>query len=135
MKYCGIELKGNDAILVCIEAKLDGYELIISKTKKVSLSQPDDQQAAKQFATNISSFIDGHEIDKIGIKERAKKGKFAGGPASFKMEGIIQTLERPVGLLHTATIKSKLSGIAIESSDLHSYQTEALRVAICMTKL
>ncbi len=135
MNYCGIELKGNDAVLVCIRTIVDGYELVTSKTKKIGLALPDDQQAVRLFASSIADFIDSNEIRKIGIKERARKGKFAGGPSSFKMEGIIQTLATPVELIHTATIKSKLSEITIDDAALHSYQSEALRVAICLTKL
>lgn len=35
-------------------------------------------------------FLEQNEIEKILIKKRAKKGNFAGGAVTFKMEGLIQ---------------------------------------------
>jgi len=98
MKICGIELKGNDAILVSINTNGDTFEILESKTKKT----------------------------------RAKKGKFAGGSVSFKIEGILQNSSYPVHLYSGAKMKSKLKNKEIDTTTINAYQVEALRAAICL---
>ena len=76
MKICGIEIKGSEAIIAV--ATLD-----------------DDDEAAnvKVFAAQVASFVRENSIDRIAIKKRSKKGEFAGGPTTFKIEGVFQLLE------------------------------------------
>ncbi len=130
MKYCGIELKSNEARLVCIETTDTAYEFIESKTKKIKLADPKSQEATLAFKEAFLAFFKRNQFDKIGIKERGRKGKFAGGADSFKMEGIIQSLPFPIEILHGNTIKSKIKGKALKSDNINAYQEEALKVAL-----
>lgn len=86
MKICGIELKSNNAILVL----LDDKEFIDLKIKKLVLEDDENQEDIRKFCNEFLLFLEQNEIEKIVIKKRAKKGNFAGGAVTFKMEGLIQ---------------------------------------------
>jgi hypothetical protein len=86
LKICGIELKSNIASLVVIN---DG-EYIDLKIKKIILENDENQDDIRKFCNEFLLFLEQNFIDKVVIKKRAKKGNFAGGPVTFKMEGLIQ---------------------------------------------
>ena len=132
MRYCGIELKSNEAILVGIETTQNEYRLVSESVGKIKLSDPDDQLSVQEFSKQLSAYFDLHQFDGISIKARGKKGRFAGGPTSFKIEGIIQNCSYPVELIHIATVKSKIKGKEPEPGKVLAYQLDALRVAISM---
>lgn len=86
MKTCGIELKANNIILVV----LDNEEFIELKTKKIILEDDENQENIRSFCNEFLLFLEQNQIEKVYIKKRAKKGNFAGGAVTFKMEGLIQ---------------------------------------------
>lgn len=86
MKICGIELKANNIILAVIENK--EYQNI--KTKKLTLEDDEKQEDIRKFCNEFLLFLEQEKIEKIVIKKRAKKGNFAGGAVTFKLEGLIQ---------------------------------------------
>ena len=90
MKLCGIELKGNEAVLVVLEITVEGPKHIDIHTRKISMGDGDNAADVTKFKESLESFFKENEISKALIKKRAKKGKFAGGPDSFKMEALIQ---------------------------------------------
>ena len=122
MKYCGIELKSNEARIASIEIKDGDYTIIAVQTKKIKLDDSKSQGASMSFKDAFDRFFVENNFDKIGIKERGKRGKFAGGADSFKMEGIIQTLPYPIEIIHTNTIKAKIKDKTLKTGDLNVYQ-------------
>ncbi len=133
MKYCGIELKSNEARLVCIQTTDKDYEFIETQLKKIKLADPKTQAATLAFKDECLQFFEKNQFDKIGIKERGRKGKFAGGADSFKMEGIIQSLPFPIEILHGNSIKSKVKDKTLKIDQVNAYQAEALKVAVSFT--
>lgn len=129
MKYCGIDLKGSEAIIACIQASQEGNLVIAKAVKKIALKDPDDQASLKAFAEEFRQFFKSHAIDQVGIKARLKKGKFAGGPTSFKMEAIIQCLDHPVQIIPGPTLKAKFKNTPVDSTEVNGYQEDALKVA------
>ncbi len=132
MKICGIELKGNDVIVVSINFDGGTYEIIESKVKKIKLKDTDVQADVKAFTSELYSYLDEQGYDRIAIKARAKKGKFAGGSVSFKIEGILQNSAYPVHLYSGAKLKSKLKNTEIDTTGINAYQVEALKAAVCL---
>ena len=133
MKYCGIELKSNEARIVSIEVDKTGdYKYIATETKKIKLNDSKSQEATKSFQAAFSNFFQDNNFNKIAVKERMKRGKFAGGADSFKMEGIIQALEFPVEIIHTATVKAKIKEKILKTDEINAYQEEALKVALSL---
>ena len=131
MKICGIELKGNEAILVSLRFDGDEYTVINKEVKKLKLNDTDSQVDVQSFTKEMYAFLDASAFDGVAIKGRAKKGKFAGGSVSFKIEGIIQNGKYPVSIFPGATIKAKLKNTEIDTSEVNGYQIEALRAAVC----
>lgn len=86
MKICGIEIKSNYAILSVI----DNGNYLDLKIKKLILEEDEEQNNIVAFQKNLEQFIQENQIEKIIIKKRSKKGNFAGGAVTFKIETIIQ---------------------------------------------
>jgi hypothetical protein len=116
MKVCGIEIKGSEAIIAV--ATLDGQALshFTLATKKIA---------------QVASFVRENSIDRIAIKKRSKKGEFAGGPTTFKIEGVFQLLENcEVTLLSPQTINAQAKKHNFElPGTLNKYQHEAFKAA------
>ncbi|KAA0950231.1 MULTISPECIES: DUF3010 family protein [unclassified Pseudomonas] len=131
MNICGIEIKGSEAIIAV--ASLDSQTLnhIALATKKIALEDDDEAANVKAFATQVAAFIRDNGITRIAIKKRSKKGEFAGGPTTFKIEGIFQLLEGcEVTLLSPQTInaQNKKHDFALPAT-LNKYQHEAFKTA------
>lgn len=78
--------------------------------------------------------MDDYKVDKVAIRERAPKGKFAGSAISFKLEAVIQLIsEIEVEILSPSQIKAaqkenKLP-IPFEDTGLKEFQKDAFIVA------
>ena len=132
MKVCGIEIKGNNAILSCLDGDSENYEVVSQKIKKIGLEDSKVQKSVKSFSSAISQFFKEMNFDRIAIKARAEKGNFAGGATSFKIEGLIQNTDYVVEIIHGATVKSKLKGIDVDLSIANKYQEESLKLAVLL---
>ncbi|WP_419771022.1 MAG: DUF3010 family protein [Candidatus Marinarcus sp.] len=86
MRVCGIELKANNVVLVV----LDEREFMDLKIKKITLENDEQQDDIRQFCNDFLIFLEENRVERVYIKKRAKKGTFAGGAVTFKMEGLIQ---------------------------------------------
>ncbi|MBL0007385.1 MAG: DUF3010 family protein [Saprospiraceae bacterium] len=132
MKYCGIELKGDEARVIGVETKGESYSVITSGVDKFKIKDPSSQQDMQAFAAAFQKFLTAGHFDAIGIKGRMTKGRFAGGSTSFKMEGIIQCMPFSVSIINPATIRSKLKDTELDLAGCKEYQIEALKVVLTM---
>lgn len=130
MKVCGIELKSNEARIVILEGHAEDYEIIKTDLEKLKLTDSKDQKSVQAFREGILEFFSYHDLDMIGIKERITKGRFAGGAMSFKMEGLIQTADDNIILVHNMSMKSTLKDVELLNDGIKKYQEEAFRVAL-----
>lgn len=131
MNICGIDLKGSDAIVAVIQIKEEHITYIDTSIRKISLGDSDINTDVIKFKNSVEKFFRKNEIEKVFIKKRMKKGKFAGGPDSFKMEGIIQIIEGAEStLISSQSITAKLKKDPIDlPTDLKKYQYDAFLVA------
>ena len=131
MKLCGIEIKGSEAIIAV--ASLDGSTLSHAAlaTKKIALEDDEDAASVKLFAAQVASFVRENSIDRIAIKKRSKKGDFAGGPTTFKIEGVLQLLDNcAVELVSPQTVSAQAKKHDLElPASLNKYQHEAYKSA------
>ncbi|KKN46706.1 hypothetical protein LCGC14_0670130 [marine sediment metagenome] len=94
MRVCGVELSGSEARLAVVELDQEGGPKYIElSTKRVKLSNDKSSEAIKSFKSAIQSFVHENSIQVVCIKDRAHKGKFAGGAVSFKLESLIQSID------------------------------------------
>ncbi|MBJ2227525.1 DUF3010 family protein [Pseudomonas simiae] len=131
MKTCGIEIKGSEAIIAV--ASLDNQVLthVALATKKIALEDDDEAANVKAFAAQVRAFAQANAIERIAIKKRSKKGEFAGGPTTFKIEGVFQLLEGvEVTLLSPQTLNAQNKKHNFDlPATLNKYQHEAYKAA------
>ena len=135
MKYCGIELKGDEARVIGVETKGDSYSVISFPVDKFKIRDPSSQLEMQSFAAAFQQFLTAGHFDVIGIKGRMTKGRFAGGSTSFKMEGIIQCMPFNISIINPATIRAKLKNTELNLTGCKEYQIEALKVVLTMMVL
>ena len=131
MTICGIEIKGSEAIFALATQGAGGLEHLAIATKKIALDDDDDALNVKAFAAQATAFVKTNAITRIAIKKRSKKGEFAGGPTTFKIEGIIQLLDDcEVQLLSPQTLNAQYKKHAFDlPASLNKYQHEAFKAA------
>ena len=129
MNICGIELKANNVILVVLK----NGEYIETKIKKLIIEDDEKQEDIRIFCNEFLDFLQKNEIEKIFIKKRAKKGTFAGGAVTFKLEGLIQLNPLcSVELISSQSIATFEKKNEIEfPKELKKYQEQAYLTALC----
>ncbi len=129
MNICGIELKANNVILVILK----NSEYMDTKIKKITIEDDEKQEDIRKFCNEFLDFLEKNEIEKVFIKKRAKKGTFAGGAVTFKLEGLIQL--NPicnVELISSQSIATFEKKNQIEfPQELKKYQEQAYLTALC----
>ena len=83
MRVCGVELTGNEAVIAIMQYKNGLYDVPPVRTTKLTLNDPINTEPLKKD----------YQVDKVIIRERALKGKFAGHTLSFKIEGALQLMQ------------------------------------------
>jgi hypothetical protein len=135
MRVCGIELKGNEAIICMMELSNGLYSLIETRATKLSIQEATDSEQLKKFQFDFAKLMQDYKIDHVVIKERLTKGKFAGGAVGFKLEAAIQLIvDLPTSLLGGSKIKEiiKQSQLDIDyrDMDLKQFQEAAFMAAL-----
>jgi len=134
MKVCGVELKGND-VVICLMSLEDGlYTLNECRVKKLSISDAKDQQQLQKLQFDFAKLIADYQVEKVAIKERLTRGKFAGGAVSFKLEAAIQLIDDlNVTLLASSKIKeiikSSHTTMNFKDTGLKQFQEQAFMTA------
>ena len=125
MKYCGIELKGDEARVIGVETNGDSYTIILLAVDRFKIKDPSSQHEMQSFAATFQNFLAAGHFDVIGIKGRMTKGRFSGGSTSFKMEGIIQCMPFIISIINAATIRAKLKDTELDLTGCKEYHVEA----------
>jgi len=134
MKVCGVELKGNDAI-ICVMQRANGlYDIPQIRVPRISIKDASDSEEVKNFQFAFAKLLSDYKIDTVVIKGRALKGKFSGGPVGFKMEAAIQLInEVDVEIVSASYIKSAWAktqvNIDFRDTGLKSIQENAFSTA------
>ena len=134
MRVCGVELKGNDAI-ICLMSLKDGlYALHESRVKRLTISDDSDNEQLRKFQFDFAKLMHDYQVEHVVIRERMKKGKFVGGSVGFKLEAALQlATEIEVSLIAPSKIKDivKNSRVVMNFSDtgLKQFQEPAFTTA------
>lgn len=134
MRVCGVELKGNDAI-ICLLSLEDGlFSIPDCRATRVDINNANDADHLQRFQFAFSKLMADYHVDKVVIKQRQTKGKFAGGYAGFKLEATLQ-LEQSldVELISIGDIKEALKSteltIDFRDTGLKQFQENAFTTA------
>jgi len=127
MNICGIELKSNNVILSIIEHEESTVTYINTKIKKLILDDDENKNSLLKLQDEIDQFLENNNIDKIALKKRAKKGNFAGGAVTFKIESIIQlnTICEVSFVTSQAITKFTKNNEVTMPSEINKYQEQA----------
>lgn len=134
MRICGVELAANDVVVCILQRDNSQFALPDCRVRKISLPKDHSRADLQQFQFAFGKLMSDYMIEKVAIKERPTKGKFAGGAVSFKLESAIQLLtDIDVVLLSAAQIKSALADnplpISPANAGLKAFQETAFTVA------
>ncbi|WP_076420194.1 DUF3010 family protein [Colwellia sp. UCD-KL20] len=130
MKICGVELKGNDAI-VCIMSRENGlYDIPSIRVQKIAIADTGGAEQVRAFQFTFAKLMEDYKVDKVVIRGRALKGKFSGGPVGFKLEAAIQLIQDlPVEIISGSAVKKSLAksqvDIDFRDTGLKQYQESA----------
>lgn len=133
MKICGVEIKGSEAIIAVIDIENDQVMSVDVEPKKIALENDEDPKLVKSFFETFSGFIRDNQLERVVIKKRSKRGEYAGGAVTFKIEGLIQLIDGcSVDLIAAQTITAVQRKKRHELPDnLNKYQEQAFLAAIC----
>lgn len=134
MQVCGVEIKGSEAVFALVALEDGAVSHVPLAVKKLALDDDDEQANVRAFAEQLAAFVKGNGLSRIAIKKRGKKGDFAGGPTTFKIEGVFQLLpDCEVTLISAQTMSAqeRKHGYVLPDS-LNKYQHEAYRAACAL---
>lgn len=94
MKVCGIELKGNDAVICILSLEEGLFSIPECRSTKLSINNANDAKQLRQFQFTFEKLMHDYQITTVVIRQRPTKGKFAGGFVGFKLEAILQLSEQ-----------------------------------------
>lgn len=129
--FCGIEIKGNEAIIAlcsCDDSKLIFVE---DKFKKIALDVS-SQDNYHSFYETFSSFVKQHDVEKIHLKKPIDKGQQISGANAFRIEALLNLCAIPVVSIHAVTLAAyiKKNPMNIQGADkANQYQMGALAAA------
>lgn len=131
MSLCGVEIKGSEAILAVVDIVDGKLTYVPTETKRIALADDDKAANVRSFAELVAGFLRDNNLTEIAIKKRGKKGEFAGGATTFKIEGVFQMIrECKVDLISAPTIAAQDRKYGFPTpTTLNKYQTEAFRTA------
>jgi len=130
MKACGVELKGNEAIICIMSKDNELYDVPHTRVQKILLDDASDAEQVQKFQFTFAKLMEDYKVTHVLIKGRALKGKFSGGPIGFKLEAAIQLIsELDVTILSSTFIKKELArsqvDIDFRDTGLKQYQESA----------
>ena len=134
MKVIGIQIEGEEAILVVLNRDNNG---VITQTNEcVKLNIPDhlNSTQVQQFRDQVNSAFDLINPSYIGIKARNAKAASSRvrppSPISFKLEGIIQLYPKcDIEFIWPATLSAFKKSCAELPTPKKKYQQDAYEVA------
>lgn len=134
MKICGVELSSNDAVICLLNLDNQEFNIPECRVRKLSLPKGHTRKDLQHFQFSFAKLMADYSIEKVAIKERMPKGKFAGGAIGFKLEAAIQLIaELDVVVLEPSRIKTAISEnpftIPFADTGLKVFQEAAFTVA------
>ncbi|AOY86847.1 hypothetical protein BKP64_00885 [Marinobacter salinus] len=136
MIICGVELTGSDAVICLLNLDQGQFSLPECKVRKLALKKNHTRDDLLDFQAAFAALMSEYGVQKVVIKERMPKGKFAGGAVSFKLEATIQLISignLEVDTISPAVIKSTLAAhplpIPFAETGLKVFQETAFTVA------
>lgn len=134
MKICGVDLVGNDAVICLLFLENQQFNIPECRVRKLTLPKDHTRGDLQYFEMSFAKLMNDYQVEKVAIRERMPKGKFAGSAVSFKLEAVIQLISEleveviPPSQINIVQKESQLP-ITFEDTGLKPFQKEAFTVA------
>ncbi|GEM_PF-80713 len=134
MRICAVELKGDDAIFCIMSKNMGLLDIPEVRQRKITITNTQDTENMRWFQRQFLQLVTDYKVEKVVIRERPMKGKFAGGAVGFKLETAIQLIEGiKVELVAGSRIKEQLKHTPIlmdyKQTKLKQFQEQAFTTA------
>ena len=133
MKVCSVDMQGSEAVLCILSLSNDGlFDIHDCRQRKLLISNSDSTEDVRSFQFTFKKLMSDYGVDNIVIRERPKKGKFAGGAVGFKLETAIQLIaELNVEIMAPTLIKEQNKKVPIyidpKEAGLKKFQESAFQ--------
>lgn len=133
LRYCGIEIKANEALLALVEKKDESLQYVESVIKKIALTDDESREAVMLFQDTIATFLRSNHVSVVAVKKRNKKGEYAGSAITFKIEALLQvnSICDVVLVPGPTIIASNRKNSFVIPATLNKYQNDAYLAACC----
>ena len=134
MRICGVDIKGSEAVICILHYKDGLFSIPECRARKVEFSKQNRSSDIRYFQSTFAKLAEDYKVEKVVIKERPLKGKFAGGAFGFKMEAAIQLIDSlDVELINASDLKASLKRnpvtIPFSETGLKVFQQQAFEIA------
>ncbi|WP_299018018.1 DUF3010 family protein [uncultured Photobacterium sp.] len=130
MKICAVELRSNEAVICLLSLSNGLFDIPQCRTQKFIMQDSLDNVQMRDFQFAFKKLVEDYKIDRVVIRTRETRGKFAGSAVGFKLESAIQLIDDlHVDFISNTEIKQKLKrnplSIDFRSTDLRQFQEAA----------
>ena len=134
MRICAVDLKSNEANICLLEINQGLFNVPDCRARKLILSDSASTEQIRLFQKQFAKLMLDYSVDKIVIRERPAKGKFAGSAAGFKLEAAMQLIEEiECEIFKTSEMKESLKTspvkVSLKELGLKQFQEHAFITA------
>ncbi|ABG42316.1 conserved hypothetical protein [Paraglaciecola sp. T6c] len=109
MKVCGVELNSNDVNVCLLSLADEVFQLPDFRSRRLTLTNINSASDLRYFQQTFAKLMADYQVDKVVIRQRPMKGKFAGGAVGFKLEAAIELIpDLDVVIMSPTDIKESL---------------------------
>jgi hypothetical protein len=131
MIVCGMEMAASETRLVILDGTKTSFFHVAVNPSKLVLTDDENPDEVKAFQDAIYAFLRENRVEQVIIKKRGKRGNYAGGSVSFKLEAVVQLYPTcPVVLVSPQSIAAaKRNHAPSAPQGIHNYQQAAFLTA------
>lgn len=134
MRICAVDLKSNEANICLLELKQGLFDVPDCRARKFTITDGASGEQIRNFQKQFVKLAEDYKIDKIVIRERPMKGKFAGSAIGFKMEAALQLIDGLECEIMTASemkesLKRNPVMVSLKEVGLKQFQEQAFQTA------
>ncbi|BEU03611.1 hypothetical protein OAG1_24110 [Agarivorans sp. OAG1] len=134
MKVCGVEIKSNEVIVSLLTLEDGLFQIPDCRVRRLTLSDINSTQHLRDFQFAFAKLMSDYKVEKVAIKQRPMKGKFAGGAVGFKLEAAIELIsELNVDLVSATKSKQVLKDnpmpVEFSATGLKAFQEASFTTA------
>ena len=113
MKVCSVDIQGSEALFCLLSLESGLMSAHECRQTRIPLKKADEQtsdtEQLRRFQSIFAKLLEDYQVSNVVIRERPKKGKFAGGADGFKIEAALQLISGvDVELISNSAIKEQL---------------------------